>query len=238
MSPEERRALKLVAVQSDTSVAELLRALASGLSSGVIAPEELLTQVRKGAAAMEKIPTIFDRGSDFRVVNSVRKGCEWVFAGEGDATEKLDGMNIRLTIRTGKLVRVEKRRNPSKVQKAQGIIDGWYIDADEYGAEDKWLFEAARGTNLATWPDGEHPCEALGPNIQGNPLKLEHHLCVPFNLEIPKFNHLKRDYESLREELARLESLYSPGNLVEGIVFHHPDGRRAKIKRKDFPKRT
>lgn len=25
-----------------------------------------------------------------------------------------------------------------------------------------------------------------------------------------------------------------PGHLAEGIVFHHPDGRRAKIKRKDF----
>jgi hypothetical protein len=25
-------------------------------------------------------------------------------------------------------------------------------------------------------------------------------------------------------------------DLAEGIVFHHPDGRRAKIKRKDFPR--
>jgi len=25
-----------------------------------------------------------------------------------------------------------------------------------------------------------------------------------------------------------------PGHRAEGIVFHHPDGRRAKIKRKDF----
>lgn len=34
--------------------------------------------------------------------------------------------------------------------------------------------------------------------------------------------------------LKTLDSLYSPGHLAEGIVFHHPDGRRAKIKRKDF----
>jgi len=33
-----------------------------------------------------------------------------------------------LTVRSGQLVRVEKRRNPSKAQKAKGIIDGWYVD--------------------------------------------------------------------------------------------------------------
>jgi hypothetical protein len=30
----------------------------------------------------------------------------------------------------------------------------------------------------------------------------------------------------------------SKAQKVQGIVFHHPDGRRAKIKRKDFPKRA
>lgn len=36
---------------------------------------------------------------------------------------------------------------------------------------------------------------------------------------------------------AALESKFAPGHLAEGIVFHHPDGRHAKIKRKDFPAR-
>ena len=121
---------------------------------------------------MDKIPTIFDRGSDFKVINHVRSGCEWVFTGEGSATEKIDGTNIRLTIRTGRMVRVEKRRNPSKVQKQQGIIDGWYVDADQYGTEDKWIFDAANSTDVSTWPDGEHSCEAVGPNIQGSTGKL------------------------------------------------------------------
>ena len=42
---------------------------------------------------------------------------------EAIATEKLDGMNIRLTIRSGGVVRVEKRRNPSKVQKLKRIVE-------------------------------------------------------------------------------------------------------------------
>ncbi len=183
---------------------------------------------------MEKIPTIFDRGENFKVTDQPRKGCEWVFAGEGRATEKVDGTNVRITIRSGHVVRIEKRRNPSKLQKQQGITDGWYVDTDEFGKEDKWILEAVKGTDVSGWPDGEHSAEALGPSIQGNPLGLEKHLCVPFNLAIPAYDDAPRTYEGLKALLSDLDSLYSPGHLAEGIVFHHPDGRRAKIKRKDF----
>lgn len=131
---------------------------------------------------------------------------------------------------------MEKRRNPSKLQKQQGIIDGWYCDADEYSAEDKWILAAARSTDVSAWPDGEHPCEALGPRIQGNPLGLDQQRCVPFNLEVPVYEDVPRSYGELWDYLAALESRYAPGHLAEGIVFHHPDGRRAKIKRKDFPR--
>jgi hypothetical protein len=234
ISDEERKALKRVALEADTSVAQLVRALANGLSFGAITSDELLKQIRKGIQVMEKIPTIFDRGDDFKVVNKPRKGCEWVFAGEGRATEKIDGTNVRLTVRVGKVVRVEKRRNPTKQQKQQGIIDGWYVDADEYGKDDKWIFEAVKGTDVAGWPDGEHSVEALGPSIQGNPLGLPTHRCVPFNLEIPVYENVPRSYDGLREFLTNVDSRFSPGHPAEGIVFHHPDGRRAKIKRKDF----
>lgn len=234
VSPEERRALKRMAVEADSSVAQLVRALASGLANEVISADELLTQVRRGVAVMDKIPTLFDRGPDFKVIDQVRAGCEWVFQGEGAATEKLDGTNIRLTIRSGEIVRVEKRRNPNKVQKKKGIVDGWYVDADAYSPEDRWIHEAAGNTDVSDWPDGEHSCEALGPRIQGNPLNLDRHLCVPFDLQIPEYDLGKRDYAELKNLLADLESRFSPGALAEGVVFHHPDGRRAKIKRKDF----
>jgi hypothetical protein len=234
VSAEERKALKRTALEADTSVAQLVRALANGLAHGVVTSEELLRQARKGLQVMEKIPTIFDRGDDFKVLDRPRQGCEWVFQGEGAATEKLDGTNVRLTVRSGQIVRVEKRRNPSKLQKQQGVIDGWYVDADEYAKEDKWVFEAVRGTDVRDWPDGEHAAEALGPNVQGNPLGLEAHLCVPFNLRAPVYEAVPRDYEGLRRVLTGLESRFAPGRLAEGIVFHHPDGRRAKIKRKDF----
>jgi hypothetical protein len=234
ISPEEKRALKLVALDAGVPVADLVRALAGGLAAGAITHADLLGQVRKGMQVMEKIPTLFERDEHFRVVDRPRAECAWVFSGEGTGTEKLDGTNVRLTVRSGHLVRVEKRRNPTKVQKQQGIVDGWYVDTDEYSAEDKWVLVAARGTDVATWPDGEHACEALGPRIQGNPLGLDEHVCVPFNLEVPAFEDVPRGYAEIRDFLEKLESRFAPGHLAEGIVFHHPDGRRAKIKRKDF----
>jgi hypothetical protein len=56
VSPEEKKALKRVAVEADVSMADLVRALAGGLVGGVITAEELIGHVRKGAQAMEKIP--------------------------------------------------------------------------------------------------------------------------------------------------------------------------------------
>jgi len=233
ISPEEKRALKRVAVEAGVSVADLVRALAGGLAGGVIAPDELIGQVRKGVHAMEKIPTLFERDDRFRVIDKPREECSWVFAGEGAGTEKLDGTNVRLTVRSGQLVRVEKRRNPTKAQKQQGIVDGWYVDAGG-AAEDRWILDAAQHTDVTGWADGEHSCEALGPRIQGNPLGLSEHRCVPFNLDVPVYRDVPRTYAGLQELLSTLDSKFAPGHPAEGIVFHHPDGRRAKIKRKDF----
>lgn len=236
ISPEEKKALKHVAVDAGVPVAELIRSLAGGLASGVITHEELVGPVAKGKLVMEKIPTLFERDDRFQVIDKPRPECAWVFDGAGVGTEKLDGTNVRLTVRSGQLVRVEKRRNPSKIQKHRGIKDGWYVDADNGSAEDKWIFDAAGNTDVTTWPDGEHSCEALGPRIQGNPLGLDEHRCIPFNLQAPTLSHVPRGYDELREFLATMDSKFAPGHLAEGIVFHHPDGRRAKIKRKDFPR--
>jgi hypothetical protein len=234
VSPQERKALKLIAVEAGTTVSDLIRSLAAGLGAGVIAASEILEPARKGRAVMEKIPTMFERDEHFKVIPTVRPECAWVLTGEGTPTEKLDGMNLRLTVRSGQLVRVEKRCNPSKAQKASGIVDGWYVDTDEQSAGDKWILVAAGNTGVSGWPDGEHPCEALGPKMQGNPLGLAEHQCVPFNLEVPVYDALPRSFEGLAKVLVEMESRYSPGHLAEGIVFHHPDGRRAKIKRRDF----
>jgi len=182
---------------------------------------------------MKKIETIFDRGDNFRVIPKPRAGCEWVFAGEGIITEKLDGTNIRLTVENGKVIHVEKRRNPSKQEKAQGIEPG-YVDASRTDPQDKHIFEAADNTDVSEWPNRRYECEAVGPKIQGNPLGLESPVCYPFRYKPVILDDCVRGFDSIRGYVLNLESKFSPGHPAEGVVFHHPDGRMAKIKRKDF----
>ncbi len=182
---------------------------------------------------MNKIETIFDRGNDFKVTPKIRSGTEWVFAGEGIATEKIDGTNVRLTVVVGRVQRVEKRRNPTREEKAVGAEPG-YIDAGRQDPADKHIFRAVDGTDVSSWPDGSWPCEAIGPKIQGNPLGLTAPVCYPFSFKPALIADAPRSYDGLREFFKTFDSVYSPGHKGEGIVFHHPDGRMAKIKVKDF----
>jgi hypothetical protein len=191
---------------------------------------------------MKKIPTIFVRGEGGKITDVPHPDCGWVFAGHGFATEKLDGTNVRLTVRAGRVVRIEKRRNPTREEKEEGLIDPWYVDSSTSNPADQWLIDASTNTDVSAWPEGEHSCEAIGPKIQSNPLGLQKHVCVPFNLRIPVYS-LNTSYyddpsvqwfDEFKHQLKKLKSLYAPGLYAEGIVFHHPDGRRAKITRRDF----
>ena len=186
---------------------------------------------------MNKIETIFDRGDDFRVINKPRAGTEWVFAGEGIATEKIDGTNIRVTVEHGSITKVEKRRNPTREEKSKGVEPG-YVDAHRDDPADKHIFKAVNGLqqDIGILPDGIYPCEAVGPKIQGNPLNLAIPTCYMFTIYPKTVPDVPRTYEGLKTFLANFASLYSPGNKAEGIVFHHPDGRMAKIKAKDYPR--
>jgi len=186
---------------------------------------------------MEKIKTIFDRNWETN-----RKVCPTLVVDfdfeNATATEKLDGMNIRITVRQGTIVRVEKRRNPSKVQKQKGIVDPWYVDADAFSTEDKWIFDAVKNTDFSAVPDGEWSAEAIGKNIQGNPLNLENNQVFIFSLpewrEKITLTNVPNTFEGLKEWLPKQKSALNKQVGIEGIVWHHPNGTKVKIKIKDF----
>lgn len=178
---------------------------------------------------MKKIPTYFERdweGDRSRVVDRVHEACGWVASGEGVATRKMDGACAM--IRGGRLF---KRRELKQTEDdPPGFLRadydpetrktiGWLPVGD--GPEDRWFREAFEGRTL---PDGTY--ELIGPKVQGNPEGWGCHelfshdqlACFP---EDPP-----RDFEGLR--------LWMTGKDIEGIVWHHPDGRRAKLKLRDF----
>ena len=167
---------------------------------------------------MEKIPTLFERDETRRgrPVTSVFKAeCFWVAAGEGIATRKLDGMNVKVT---GGIL--HKRQKPAE----DGYDEASYVLAQRDDPADRWLFEAFDAA--ASWEDGIY--EALGPRIQGNPEKYERHTLVrvvPFEPWLV-LESVPRDFDGLRAFLAAQD--------IEGIVFHNADGRKAKIKCRDF----
>jgi hypothetical protein len=186
---------------------------------------------------MRKIKTIFDR--DWKGNRKVTDTpiIDMNILRNAVATEKLDGMNVRVTVRLGIAVRLEKRRNPNKAQKDMGITEPWYVDADPVSPSDKHLFSALENTNLSDIPDGEHSAEALGPKIQGNPLNLDKNtiffFSIPAEREKITFSDVPLSFEELGEWLKSKASIIGNG-LIEGIVWHLPDGDMLKIKAKDF----
>lgn len=191
---------------------------------------------------MEKIPTIFDRDWDKRgkhgsnpVIN--KPLIDLAILSDCVATEKLDGTNIRLTIRCGKVVRIEKRKNPTKEQKKEGIKDPWYIDVNNGDPSDQYIIDAVHGRRYKKIPDGEWSAEALGDKIQGNPLKLtKRTVCIFSCDEAPKFPDVPHTYDELKTWLPCQTSRFNTMTevCIEGIVWHYPDGKKYKIKVKDF----
>ncbi|MDG3006761.1 hypothetical protein [Paludisphaera mucosa] len=180
---------------------------------------------------MKKIPTMFERdweGDRSLVIDRIHPGCEWVLAGEGVATRKIDGTCCM--IRDGALLKRQEFKpgqpipgdfEESGFDEETGKRVGWRPVGD--GPEDKWHREGF--ANLAEKVDGTY--ELVGPHTQKNPEKYEVDILVPHTVHtLGIAESVPRDFEGLKAYLAEKD--------VEGIVFHHPDGRKAKIKKRDF----
>lgn len=179
---------------------------------------------------MIKIPTLFYRDplEMSRVTRQVNPGCEWVLAGEGVATQKFDGTNVQVTVKREVIVLVEKRRNPTAEEKLRGVEPS-YIPTSPDNPADKHILAAAMAADTEDWPDGVWSCEAIGPKIQGGVEAHNFTTLIPFGLPLWPVNHaisVPRTFDELRDYLEHA--------VLEGVVWHHADGRMAKIKRRDF----
>jgi len=184
---------------------------------------------------VNKIPTIFDRDWDGNGGVIDKRIVPLDQFKEATATEKLDGTNVRVTVRNHTAVRLEKRRNPDKIQKHKGIKEPWYVDAFEYEPADKWIYDALKNTDLSEIEDGEYSGEAVGTNIQGNPLNLDKNIIVFFTLgQAPVWDNVPTTFDELKAWLPSQKSKYGNDCGIEGIVWHCPDGAMIKIKTKDF----
>lgn len=175
---------------------------------------------------MKKIPTIFLRNIENmkEILPQHNPDCEWVFAGEGVATRKYDGSCCK--VENGKLWKRREvkpgQQQPDKFVEEQfdqntGKRVGW-MPVDCNDKQDVYHCEAFTGQNDGTY-------ELLGPKINGNPEKLDKHILFA-HADAETYGDCPRDIDGLKKWFA--------GRDIEGIVFHHPDGRMAKIKKRDF----
>ena len=183
---------------------------------------------------MKKIPTLFKREYDpqGRIVNTlnvVTPGFEWVLAGEGEATEKIDGSCCAII--DGKFYKrfdaKEGRKIPSNAIPCQKMRDPYtghfphWIPVELNSNKDRWFAEAYYNTVWAT-QDGTY--EAVGVHFQGNPYDLDADFLEPHGRI--KIKDCPRDYEGIKEYLRTHD--------IEGIVFWKDGEPRCKIKRSDF----
>lgn len=175
---------------------------------------------------MKKIVSLFQRNyeGDRLVRDEVVPGAEWVLQGEGVATRKFDGTCC--LIQEGRFYKrydAKKGRTPpagfipaQEPDPVTGHYPGWVLVGDL--PEDRWHKEAFD----PSLPDGTY--ELCGPKVQGNPENKQQHVLVRHGAEV--INDCPRNFAELKAWFA--------GRDIEGIVWHHPDGRMVKIKSKDF----
>lgn len=205
---------------------------------------------------MKKIPTVFKRDPDnmANVTEEVHPDCQWVLDGEGIATRKYDGTCCYLDENMKWWQRREVK--PGK-QAPEGFVQ---VDYDhETGKKVGWvpfdtqgylhpLSDALDVSDIAATMSRKVPdifndvialasanmkpgtYELCGPKINGNPEGYQkHHLICHDDAQwIRPFN---TTYEGLRETVLTL----AKHSGFEGIVWHHSDGRMAKLKARDFP---
>lgn len=188
---------------------------------------------------MKKIPTIFARdwdGNPTYVTREQNSECAWVFDGEGAPTVKWDGTCVRFDGSAWwarREVKHGKADPPDFVllqeDSETGKRMGW--EPVEQSSFLKYFDEALRllAGRYEVDPD-EGTYELIGPKINGNPERWPHHDLIRHGrgdtLRLIDVRTAPRDYDGL--------AAWLHARPYEGIVWHHTDGRMAKIKKRDF----
>jgi len=190
---------------------------------------------------------VINEKGEYVVTPKIAEGMEWVFEDESVmAIEKLHGTNVSVVIRDGQIVAIFNRTerlpffNKGKAHIVQAVMES---------------FQRGYMDNLL---DGQWFGEAIGPKINGNPYGIEKNIWIPFaifskeHLRYKSWGKYPKDYETISNWFKELMPLYAlmqgdgeavkgaDGKVVqykgfvEGVVFTHPDGRMAKLRKDMF----
>lgn len=178
-----------------------------------------------------------DKG-DYVVTPEITEGYDWVFKDDSVlAIEKLHGTNVSIIIEDGVVTSLWNRtaRIPF-FNKGKSFITKSVLESFDRG--------------YCELPDGLWFGETIGPKINGNPYQLKEPVWIPFktyaakHLAYTSWGKYPKTFESMSEWFQTLMPLYSlrvhgkdatDKHFVEGVVFTHPDGKMAKLRKDMFP---
>lgn len=181
---------------------------------------------------MKKMKTLFKRQFENheieKCLDEVEPECQWVLAGEGWATEKMDGaccliqdgkIYRRYDYKQGRILPQGAIPCQDKPDPITGHFPHWVLCTEDDGNSKYYLEAFNKQKELE---DGTY--ELIGKHINANPYNLEEDILVKHGANI--FENVPRNYEGIKHFLKE--------HYIEGIVFYRENGEMCKIKRSDF----
>ena len=144
-------------------------------------------------------------------------------------------MNVSINIERGEITHIWTRGRRHKIF---GDLNHLVVSRALLNSYEKGYLEFL--------PDGQHFGEVIGPGIQSNRYHLDKPIWIPFStycqktLKYNSWGKYPKDFETISEWFKELLPLFNLGrgkskdSFVEGVVFTHPDGRMAKLRRDMF----
>ena len=203
---------------------------------------------------MKKIPCLFVRNFRsqfmFTLTPEVTLGCEWVLSGEGTASRKWDGtacmarggfLFARYDAKAGKTPPVGAIPCEPSPDSVPGHWPHWVPVAaapqycwhraawqirnrdDGFTGAPLYEFHGATPAERLGFSDADGTYGLIGPKVGGNHERQAQHV-------------LKRHGDTVFTPVRTFGALHEflRVTAIEGLVFAHPDGRMAKIRRHDF----
>lgn len=163
----------------------------------------------------------------------------WLFTEKSNATIKRDGTAIlvdndgavfaRRSVRKGK--KAPEGFRLAEIDRNTGHAFG--VEPVEHSGFHKMFEEAMANRNHEILEPGT--CELVGPKINGNPENMDKHMLIKHGSERADglFDMWAMDPEEAYETLLPIFEDFK-GRGIEGIVWYGNDGKRVKLRVKDF----
>ena len=181
-----------------------------------------------------------DIDGNYLAINEFEEGYNWLYDTGVIAVDKIHGSNLCVIFQDGKLIYIDNRKNR--------ILESPAISTD-HNRLNRMAIEGVLSAIDRGWIPkgytGRVYGELVGPKMNGNLHLLDRYYFVPFDY---LKNHCAwnswvsgkypKSFESIKDWFELMPSLFTKRIMkveapAEGLVFYHPNGYKAKI-RKDF----